>query len=60
MDAVKDPCPVDWLMAAQWKNLLRLAEFGDHFAALLADFVGNTAVFKEWWVRAVAVLGTVE
>jgi hypothetical protein len=36
-------------MPAQWKNLLRLADFGDHLRALLADFVGNTSVFKEWY-----------
>jgi hypothetical protein len=36
-------------MPAQWKNLLRLADYGDHLKALLADFIGNTAVFKEWY-----------
>jgi dynein heavy chain, axonemal len=49
LDAAAKPNPVDWLPAAQWKNLLRLSDFNDQFAALLADFMVNIPVFKAWY-----------
>ena len=49
LDAVSDPCPVEWLGPANWKDLLCMGQINDVYGNLVKSFKSNQAPWKEWY-----------
>ena len=49
LEGVSEACPVSWLNAAGWKDLLCMGTLNDVYAELVKSFKVNPVVWKEWY-----------
>lgn len=49
LDQVSEKCPVDWLNAACWKDLIYSSQMAPVFMDLLNDFKSNPKIWKDWY-----------
>lgn len=49
LEGVSDKCPVTWMTASCWKDLVCLSQINPTFADVLRDLKSNTSLWKSWY-----------